>query len=95
MLCACGENRETIFQNVIHGDRSGLQLSDVYSSTASYVGEIQAELIQIDPRYHHYDCKNNRLLLTALAGLKNTLDAILKRYGPQRIGVVLGTSTSG
>jgi 3-oxoacyl-[acyl-carrier-protein] synthase-1 len=42
-----------------------------------------------------YDCRNNRLLLAALAQIAPAIDAARERYGADRIGVVLGTSTSG
>ncbi|AXF08841.1 beta-ketoacyl-[acyl-carrier-protein] synthase II [Paraburkholderia graminis] len=42
-----------------------------------------------------YDCRNNRLLLAALAQIAPAVDAARERYGAHRIGVVLGTSTSG
>ncbi|CAG9227268.1 3-oxoacyl-(acyl-carrier-protein) synthase, FabV inferred for ABFAE pathway [Paraburkholderia tropica] len=42
-----------------------------------------------------YDCRNNRLLLAALAQIQPAVDAACERFGAGRIGVVLGTSTSG
>jgi 3-oxoacyl-[acyl-carrier-protein] synthase-1 len=42
-----------------------------------------------------YDCRNNRLLLAALAQIAPAIDAARERFGAERIGVVLGTSTSG
>ena len=42
-----------------------------------------------------YDCRNNRLLLAALAQIAPAVEAARERYGAHRIGVVLGTSTSG
>lgn len=95
MLSACGNHRDRIFQNIIHGDRSGLRLSDAYALSPSYVGEIKADLVTVPDGFELYNCKNNQLLLTALADLKPGLDAMLKRFGHDRIGVVLGTSTSG
>ncbi len=96
MLSAAGNSREDIFRNLLAGDRSGLQLSNVYSSQkAVYVGEVNADLPTIDDKYRVYDCKNNRLLLAALAGIQNTVDSMIKRFGAERIGVVIGTSTSG
>lgn len=41
------------------------------------------------------DSRNNRLLLAALAGIAHEVEAALARFGRTRIGVVLGTSTSG
>lgn len=96
MLCAAGNNREDIFTSLLAGDRSGLLLNNVYrSQKAVYVGEVKADLPTIGDKYHVYDCKNNRLLLAALAGIQNTVDTMIKRFGAERIGVVIGTSTSG
>ncbi len=95
MLSAVGANREEIISRVQKGDRSGLFLSEEYSSQPVYVGEIQADLPEIESKYSVYDCKNNQLLLAALSQIQSTVDLMIKRYGLDRIGVVLGTSTSG
>ena len=95
MLSAVGANPEEILQRVQAGDRSGLTLSDDFSEKPSYVGLIQTELPVIDSKYSVYNCKNNQLLLAALDQIKETVDSMIKRYGASRIGIVLGTSTSG
>lgn len=95
MLSAVGANREEIISRVQQGDRSGLCLSEEYSSQSVFVGEIQADLPEIEKKYGVYDCKNNQLLLAALSQIQSTVDSMIKRYGLDRIGVVLGTSTSG
>jgi 3-oxoacyl-[acyl-carrier-protein] synthase-1 len=62
----------------------------------AFVGSVLAPL-DLAPRADlaRYDCRNNRLLLAALAQIAPALEAARERYGPERIGVVLGTSTSG
>jgi 3-oxoacyl-[acyl-carrier-protein] synthase-1 len=44
-----------------------------------------------------YDCRNNRLALAALDadGFRDAVRAARERYGPARVAVILGTSTSG
>ncbi|WP_088561194.1 beta-ketoacyl-[acyl-carrier-protein] synthase family protein [Arboricoccus pini] len=44
-----------------------------------------------------FDCRNNRLVLMALESddFMHDVATAVRRYGPTRIGVVLGTSTSG
>ncbi len=42
-----------------------------------------------------YDCRNNRLLLAALSQIETEIESACARYGAHRVGVVLGTSTSG
>lgn len=95
MLCAVGDSREEVLKRLQQGDRSGLSLSDKYSQQPVFVGEIKSELPIIDSKYHVYDCKNNRLLLAALDRIQGTVDRMKQKYSADRIGVVLGTSTSG
>lgn len=78
------------------GDRSGLVRTDEYlSGRPFYIGAVQAELPEIGEKYSIYDCRNNRLLLAALSQIKAAVDTMIKNYGVDRIGVVIGTSTSG
>lgn len=42
---------------------------------------------------HH--SRNNQLLWDALAQIETSIDSLITRYGKARIGVVIGTSTSG
>ncbi len=95
LLSSAGNDGKTILNSLQTGDRSGLTLSEQYSSHPVYVGEVDAELPVIDQQYRVYDCKNNQLLLAALAQIKKTVDSMIRRLGVERIGVVLGTSTSG
>jgi len=62
----------------------------------AFVGSVLGPL-ELAPRADlaRYDCRNNRLLLTALAQIAPAIEAARERYGSARIGVVLGTSTSG
>jgi 3-oxoacyl-[acyl-carrier-protein] synthase-1 len=62
----------------------------------AFVGSVLAPL-DLAPRADlaRYDCRNNRLLLAALAQIAPAIEAARERYGPERVGVVLGTSTSG
>jgi len=95
VLSAAGDNRQQILQRLYAGDRSGLKINHRYGSQPVYVGEIQSELPVIDEQFSVYQCKNNQLLLAALEQIKGTVDLMVKRFGHRRIGVVIGTSTSG
>ena len=62
----------------------------------AFVGSVLTPLDLAPPAdLTRYDCRNNRLLLAALAQISPAVDAARERYGAHRIGVVLGTSTSG
>lgn len=56
---------------------------------------VSGDLPSIPKDHTFYDCRNNRLLLAALAQIEKPVAEAVKRYGPDRIGLVLGTSTSG
>jgi 3-oxoacyl-[acyl-carrier-protein] synthase-1 len=62
----------------------------------TFAGSVTAPLNLAPPdSLSRYDCRNNRLLLAALAQIAPAVEAARERYGAHRIGVVLGTSTSG
>ncbi len=52
---------------------------------------------RISPALYQYDCRNNRLAQLALRtdGFENKVNHLKQKYGPERIGVFIGTSTSG
>ncbi|PQV52124.1 beta-ketoacyl-[acyl-carrier-protein] synthase family protein [Paraburkholderia sp. BL21I4N1] len=62
----------------------------------AFVGSVLAPLdLAPSAELARYDCRNNRLLLAALTQIAPAVDVARERYGAHRIGVVLGTSTSG
>lgn len=64
----------------------------------TWIGEIPGlDDSPLPPALATYDCRNNRLALRALAadGIDEALRERIARHGPRRIGIVLGTSTSG
>lgn len=65
---------------------------------ATYVGEVKGlEGFELGEELAGFDCRNNRLADMALAqdGFIEAVAAARERYGAGRIGVFLGTSTSG
>lgn len=96
ILSAAGNTGNEMLPRLLAGDRSGLIRTDAFSPAQPfYVGAIQAELPEIEPQYSVYDCRNNQFLLAALSQIQPTVDRMIKKYGPSRIGVAIGTSTSG
>ncbi|MEO6319104.1 MAG: beta-ketoacyl-[acyl-carrier-protein] synthase family protein [Polaromonas sp.] len=64
----------------------------------TFVGEVAAvDAVQLPPHLARFDCRNNRLALLGLQqdGFSETVAAATRKYGAQRIGVFIGTSTSG
>lgn len=65
---------------------------------ATFVGEVAGvDEVELPARLADYDCRNNRLALMALMqdAFSESVSATIKKYGAHRIGVFVGTSTSG
>ncbi|HEJ2439733.1 TPA: beta-ketoacyl-[acyl-carrier-protein] synthase family protein [Burkholderia multivorans] len=95
MINALGATTEDIVAALRAGTAPGMgPRSDV--AGGGWVGRAVSTLDIAPPAtLAHFDCRNNRLLLAALAQIRPGIDAAIERYGARRIGVVIGTSTSG
>ncbi len=64
----------------------------------TYIGEVAGlDAVQLPDALQRFDCRNNRLAQLGLKqdGFDAAVRAAIARFGPRRIGVFLGTSTSG
>lgn len=64
----------------------------------TFVGEVAGvDAVQLPAELANYDCRNNRLAMLGLNqdGFAEAVREARARYGAQRIGLFLGTSTSG
>jgi 3-oxoacyl-[acyl-carrier-protein] synthase-1 len=59
------------------------------------VGRVRGSLDALPERFAADDSRNTRLLLLALEEIRAEVDREISRHGTHRVGVVLGTSTSG
>lgn len=96
IVSAVGSSKAEMLKRILSGDRTGLTVTEgLVSGNPVYIGEVKAKLPLIDKAYSVYDCRNNRLLLAALDQIKETVNDMTCHFGADRIGVVIGTSTSG
>lgn len=78
--------------------RSGLRPRSFAGALDTWVGEVaELEGFHLEDDLAPFDCRNNRLAALALAqdGFAAAVEAAREKYGPDRIGIFLGTSTSG
>lgn len=79
--------------------RSGLRRCDFETvSLDTFIGRVEAlDDVRIASELAEYDCRNNRLAQLALEcdGFGEAVADARDQYGPERIGVFIGTSTSG
>lgn len=85
--------------DALRRQRSGLAKCDFdIADLDTWAGEVAGvDAVALRPDLQTFDCRNNRLLQLALAqdGFVQALESAMLKYGKQRIGIFLGTSTSG
>ena len=83
----------------LRAGRTGLRPCDFESvELATWIGAVEGvDAVQVPPALAMYDCRNNRLAQLALEtdGFAAQVRAAVQRHGSRRVGVFLGTSTSG
>ncbi|MGE6570200.1 beta-ketoacyl-[acyl-carrier-protein] synthase family protein [Shewanella vesiculosa] len=97
-LCTpLGNSPEEVLPRLINGDVSAMQWRDnLLFNAPTLVGCVDDKrLIAIADHLSLFACRNNRLLNTAAQQLIPAVEQAKQRFGADRIGVVLGTSTSG
>lgn len=96
LVCAAGNQkkivRERLCEPALKTLRSNALLIPGHSV---YTGSVEQALPALPENLQRYASRTLQLALAALEPLLPALETARHRYGPARIGVVLGTSTSG
>ena len=83
----------------LRAKRSGLRPCDFEDAALkTYIGRVEGlESFSLGQDLERFDCRNNRLAWLGLQqdGFMVAVAEAIQRYGPDRIAVVMGTSTSG
>lgn len=100
ITCALGDHPHQVAQNMFAATEqahSPLQLSTAFSPDRPFMlGMVSHALPEIQAaQWQMYQCRNNRMLLHCLQQIDAPVSALREQFGAHRIGVALGTSTSG
>ncbi|WP_047536522.1 beta-ketoacyl-[acyl-carrier-protein] synthase family protein [Pseudomonas sp. 11/12A] len=96
VICALGRDKQEVTRNLFAGDCSGMRSEAGWVPERSLpVGTVAGELAAIPPELIRQRSRNNQLLLEAALQIRPDIDRAIQTYGRDRIGIVLGTSTSG
>lgn len=91
-----GQGKGQVAANLFAGSRDGMVMRDgLLPDRAVRVGAVPGELPEIPAALDDLACRNNRLALACLAEIEHAVAQAVRRHGADRIGVVMGTSTSG
>lgn len=96
-LSAAGDDVEALYSSLIANQTCLQPLRLFEIPFATVVGEVTSTLPELRPELKSYDCRNARLALKALnqGGFRFDVERAIAQYGADRLGLVLGTSTSG
>ncbi|WP_110655379.1 beta-ketoacyl-ACP synthase [Salinicola halimionae] len=95
VVCSLGDDLETIGRALFTGKR-GLTIGDAFTPGRPLpLGSVGGELPDDSQWPKDHRSRNNRLLALALARLDDQVERLLATVARDRIGVVIGTSTSG
>mgnify|MGYP000082481639 CR=1 FL=1 len=98
-VCSAGMGNECFYRALLDNRSCLGTLTLLEIPFLTKVGEVSQPLPQIHPELEAYNSRNSRMALAALNnqgdGLRDAVEAAKDRHGSHRIGVVIGTSTSG
>ena len=97
IVCALGQGMDEVARRALDGDGTGMVWqSGLLSGRDVLVGAAAGPLAAFaDATPAHHRSRNNQLMLTAFAQIEAATRQAIARFGAARIGVVIGTSTSG
>jgi 3-oxoacyl-[acyl-carrier-protein] synthase-1 len=96
VLCTLGTSKEDIVAALLTRGEHVPKPENLFSSQWGHqVGRIHQKLPPVPAFLSQFDCRNNRMAVAALEQIRPAIDDTMECYGANRIGVVMGTSTSG
>jgi 3-oxoacyl-[acyl-carrier-protein] synthase I len=96
VICALGNDKTEVARKLFAGDTSGMLDDGGWVTDRRLpVAAVQGTLPEVPPHLSQHGTRNNRLLLAAALQIEADIQQAISRYGVGRIGVILGTSTSG
>jgi 3-oxoacyl-[acyl-carrier-protein] synthase-1 len=96
LVCSLGSDKVSVARALFAGDASGMVTEAGWVPERSLpVASVKTTLPQIPAELEQQSSRNNQLLLAAELQIDADIQRAIQRYGRDRIGVILGTSTSG
>jgi 3-oxoacyl-[acyl-carrier-protein] synthase-1 len=96
MVNALGADEDTIWEGLLRGEPGSLvEREGLVPDRVLRVGAVETPLPAIPAHLAAYACRNNAMALAALRQIEEPVREAIGACGPVRVGVVMGTSTSG
>jgi 3-oxoacyl-[acyl-carrier-protein] synthase-1 len=96
VICSLGSGRDEVARRLFAGDSSGMVAEGGWvPERVLPVGAVRTPLPAMPAAMESHGSRNNQLLLAAALQIEPEIHDAIARFGTSRIGVILGTSTSG
>lgn len=96
LICALGDDPLSVARTLLAGDTSCMGAEGGWvAERVLPVASVKSHLPEIPARLAPQNSRNNQLLLAAALQIEPQIQQAIAHYGADRIGVILGTSTSG
>ncbi|HUH56494.1 MAG TPA: beta-ketoacyl-[acyl-carrier-protein] synthase II, partial [Rhodanobacter sp.] len=97
VICSLGYGKQEVAAALFAGDANGIRTEAGWAPGRSLpLGAVNHELPPMPPALTATrDNRANRLLLAAALEIESDIRAAIRRHGEHRVGVVIGTSTTG
>jgi len=96
MVNALGSNLSDISAGVFNADTTRLSPHRLRTTGATVsVGRVPDPLPDLPAGFQAFQCRNHRLACVAFRQIADEVNVLRDTVGPERIGVVIGSSTSG
>lgn len=91
-------SEQTQIHQCLSGQRASNMVRDDHilnTGTSTIVGRVQESLPEIPAHLAQFNTRNNQLALSAIKQIEASVNQAITQYGPSRVAVIIGTSTSG
>jgi len=100
LICCAGKNRNELYESCLNGRQDGIIMVDILDSGEKSfpIGQIQGDLPEIDSLSAIDSIGGGRIfrfINTALEQIRPDIEHAIARYGPEKIGVCLGSCDNG
>ncbi len=97
VVSALGHGIDEVAENLFAGCQKGMRRREdlLIDGRSTFVGEVSAGLPKVPDALMAFSSRNFQLVISAVEQIRADLDEAIEKYGSARVGVVIGSSTSG
>jgi 3-oxoacyl-[acyl-carrier-protein] synthase-1 len=89
LICCAGRDRDELYESCLAGNQSGMVMRELPDGLKFPTGQINRDLPQMAP------CKDSskiiRIMDYALEQIRDDIEKVIASYGPDRVGLTLGS----